>query len=119
MGVAIGVAVLLGGAVVLASQLGWFAGGPTSLSAAPSDAPAKRADPKVTCKKAADRYEQCVGELMGAEAKAMVSTKEKDGTAQCADDDKTVAMYEECLPSGTCRAFMDCMMDYAQKTLSR
>lgn len=39
---------------------------------------------KEVCQKAADRYVQCVGEVLGEEAKAMVSSPQKDGREACA-----------------------------------
>jgi len=68
------------------------------------------------CEKAADRYSTCVGEILGPEGKALADSKSKDGVKECAGDDKTVEMYKTCLPKPSCKEFMDCMMDYAEKT---
>jgi Cys-rich protein (TIGR04453 family) len=65
------------------------------------------------CQRAADRYTQCVGEVLGEEAKAMVSAPEKDGRDQCAADPRTVDAYKKCLPKQSCNEFMDCVMDLA------
>lgn len=67
---------------------------------------------KAVCKKAGERYLQCVGEILGPEMQGMAA--KNDGTAACARDDKTVAMYKKCLPSATCSEFMDCMTGYAE-----
>lgn len=69
---------------------------------------------KEVCKKAGDRYLTCVGEILGPELQGMAA--KNDGTAMCARDDKTVAMYKKCLPSPTCSEFMDCITDYAEGT---
>ncbi len=68
------------------------------------------------CQRAADRYTQCVGEVLGDEAKRIVSAPEKDGRAQCAADDRTVQAYKKCLPMATCDEFMNCTMDIAMAT---
>ena len=70
---------------------------------------------KEVCQQAADRYVQCVGEVLGPEAKAMVSAPGKDGREQCAADEKTVEAYKKCLPKTTCDEFMDCVMDLAMQ----
>lgn len=70
---------------------------------------------KEICKKAGDRYLTCVGEILGPDMRAMAASK-GDGTAACARDDKTVAMYRKCLPSSTCNEFMDCMTNYAESS---
>jgi hypothetical protein len=70
---------------------------------------------KEVCQKAADRYVQCVGEVLGPEAKTMVSAPEKDGREACAKDDRTVEAYKKCLPKTTCDEFMDCVMDLAMQ----
>src|SRR5262249_49321074 len=65
------------------------------------------------CEQAATRYETCVGEILGPEMKAMLHGKD-EGLALCAKDDKTVAMYRECLPKATCQEFMDCTENFAR-----
>ena len=62
---------------------------------------------RAICERAASRWQSCVGELLGEEAKAYVAGK--DGTAECARDAKTVAMYRACLPVEECGAFLDCL----------
>ncbi len=69
------------------------------------------------CQRAADRYEQCVGEKLGADLKKMVHDKAAAGVAACAADDKTVAMYQECIDKPSCDAFDDCMTAYAERTM--
>jgi hypothetical protein len=59
----------------------------------------------------------CVDETLGPEAAALARSKE--AIPACAADEKTVAMYDECLPSATCEAFMDCMTRYAERTAPR
>lgn len=62
---------------------------------------------KATCEAAATRYSTCIGELLGPEAKALADSK--PGIAACARDAPTVRMYDHCLPSPTCDAFLDCL----------
>jgi hypothetical protein len=66
---------------------------------------------KEVCEKAADKYEACVGEILGPEIKDMVHDKREIGA--CADDGKTVKMYEGCLKQSSCDKFMDCVDEYA------
>jgi hypothetical protein len=66
---------------------------------------------KATCEKAADKYEQCIGEILGPEGRKMVAEKRDIGA--CAGDDGTVEMYKTCLPQRSCDKFMDCIEDYA------
>lgn len=68
----------------------------------------RASDADQVCQRAADRYVQCVGELLGPEAKAVASAPEKDGRAACAADPRTVDAYRKCLPAADCDAFMDC-----------
>jgi hypothetical protein len=70
---------------------------------------------KEICDKAATRYTQCVGEMLGEEAKRMVSAPEKDGRAACAADERTVEAYKKCLPKTSCNEFMDCVTDLAMQ----
>ena len=65
---------------------------------------------KEICQQASDRYVQCVGEVLGPEAKALVSAPEKDGREQCAKDPRTVDAYKKCLPKASCDEFMSCVM---------
>ncbi|MBX3162815.1 MAG: hypothetical protein KF773_43030 [Deltaproteobacteria bacterium] len=68
------------------------------------------------CQKAADRYAQCVGEVMGEEMKKMVTAPEKDGRAQCANHQKTVDYYrDKCLPKSGCREFLECTTEMAMQ----
>jgi hypothetical protein len=69
------------------------------------------------CQRAADRYEKCVGEKLGADLQKMVHDEATAGVAACAADDKTVAMYEQCIDKPSCDAFDDCMTAYAERTL--
>lgn len=66
-----------------------------------------------TCEKAGDKYSGCIKEMLGAEAGKI--TDGKRDIESCAKDDKTVAMYEACLPKTACNEFMDCIQDYAAK----
>jgi hypothetical protein len=68
---------------------------------------------KEVCKQAADHYGTCVKQMLGDEMHQMVKAKEKDGIEQCTGDDRTVAMYEKCLPEKDCDKFMSCIQDYA------
>lgn len=72
-------------------------------------------DARDICQRAADRYVQCVGEVLGEEAKAMVSAPGKDGRAQCERDERTVDAYRVCLPKASCDAFMDCVLELAMQ----
>jgi hypothetical protein len=65
------------------------------------------------CGRAAERYSQCIGEMLGPEARKMVDTKVDDGVPACARSDKTVAMYRECLDKPTCSDFENCMNEFA------
>ncbi len=69
------------------------------------------------CQRAADRYEKCVGEKLGADLQKMVHDEATAGVAACAADDKTVAMYEECIDKPSCDAFDECMTAYAERTM--
>lgn len=64
-----------------------------------------------TCERAATRYESCVREILGPDAAEMVH--DKQDIADCADDKRTVKMYDACLDSKTCDQFMDCLDQYA------
>lgn len=66
---------------------------------------------RAVCERAADKYEVCIGELLGEEAKKMVHDKRDIGA--CATDDKTVEMYKTCLRETDCTKFLDCTTDYA------
>lgn len=68
---------------------------------------------KKICVQAADRYEQCVTEMLGAEMAEMAHGKRKQGIEQCSGDDKTQEMYKACMPGKDCETFMNCIMDYA------
>jgi hypothetical protein len=68
---------------------------------------------RAVCEKAATRYESCVKEVLGADFANMLHGKDL-GIDVCAKDDKTVAMYRECLPKATCNEFMDCMEGFAR-----
>lgn len=67
-------------------------------------------DAKQVCERAATRFEGCMREVLGPEAAAMARSA-PDGIEACTKDDKTVAMYQRCLPSETCEAFVNCMED--------
>jgi hypothetical protein len=71
------------------------------------------------CDRAATKYIQCVGELLGPEMQKMASSKDKDGREACAGDAKTVDLYRTCLPKASCQEFMDCMTSYAEATAPR
>jgi hypothetical protein len=58
------------------------------------------------CKRASDKYIGCVKQQFGSELAASVKAKEDLGL--CERDDKTVAMYEKCLPQADCEGFMAC-----------
>lgn len=83
------------------------------LVAACSSKAAKK-DNTAICEQAGERYATCIGEIVGPELEALARSKDKDGTAACTRDDKTVAMYRKCLPSASCREFMDCMDAYVR-----
>ena len=68
---------------------------------------------RAVCEKAATRYESCIKEVLGADFANMLHGKDV-GVDVCAKDDKTVAMYRECLPKATCNEFMDCMEGFAR-----
>ncbi len=68
---------------------------------------------KEVCKQAAEHYGTCVKQILGDEMYQMVKAKEAEGIPACAGDDKTVAMYEKCLPEKDCDKFMKCIEDYA------
>jgi len=68
------------------------------------------------CDRAATRYIQCVGEVLGPEMQQIASSKDKDGREACARDDKTVDLYRACLPKASCNEFMDCLTEYAEAT---
>jgi hypothetical protein len=72
-----------------------------------------KAENREICNKAADRYIQCVGEVLGEDARQLVSSPAKDGREQCAGDQRTVDAYKKCLPQTSCTAFMDCVMGIA------
>ncbi len=72
-----------------------------------------KAHNKEVCKQAADQYSECVKKMLGADMYQLVKSKEKEGIEQCTGDDKTVAMYEKCLPEKDCDKFNACMLDYA------
>lgn len=68
------------------------------------------------CQQAADRYVQCVGEVMGPDAQRMAASPDKDGVAACARSARTVAWYrDKCLPMSTCKEFMACTLDLAMQ----
>ncbi|MBA2541371.1 MAG: hypothetical protein H0V17_17150 [Deltaproteobacteria bacterium] len=69
---------------------------------------------KEVCKQAADHYGACVKKTLGDEMYQLVKSKEKEGIEQCTGDDKTVAMYEKCLPEKDCDKFNECILDYAR-----
>jgi len=63
------------------------------------------------CTKAADRYEVCIGEMLGEDAKKEVAGKRDLGA--CTGDKATVEMYRACLPKAdSCDAFMSCIDEY-------
>lgn len=64
-----------------------------------------------TCERAATRYEGCVREILGSDMATMVHDKQAIG--DCADDARTVKMYDACLDAKTCDQFMDCLDSYA------
>jgi hypothetical protein len=70
----------------------------------------KATEAKQVCERAATRFEGCMRELLGPEGAAMARSA-PDGMEACTKDDKTVAMYQRCLPSETCGAFLDCLED--------
>lgn len=66
------------------------------------------------CQQAADRYVQCVGEVLGPDAQRVAASPDKDGVASCARSARTVAWYrDKCLPMSTCQEFMACTFDLA------
>ncbi|MBK9033129.1 MAG: hypothetical protein IPL61_17975 [Myxococcales bacterium] len=68
------------------------------------------------CEQAAARYVRCVGEELGPEAQRMAASPDKDGVAACARSQRTVDWYrDKCLPTTTCKAFMDCTLDLAMQ----
>ncbi len=68
------------------------------------------------CTQAAERYVRCVGEELGPEAQRVAASPDKDGVAACARSQRTVAWYrDKCLPTTTCKAFMDCTLDLAMQ----
>jgi len=69
---------------------------------------------KRTCEQAAARYTACIGEVLGPKAAAFAKGREDLGS--CAQDKKTVAMYEHCLPTKGCQEFLRCLTDYARRT---
>lgn len=66
------------------------------------------------CERAATKYEGCLVELLGPEAKQLASGKREAGVAACASDDQTVELYKACLPKSSCDEFMECMERYAR-----
>src|SRR5258706_10220054 len=71
-----------------------------------------KSEARRVCEQAAAKYSSCMRELLGLEAEAMA--RGKDGTAACARDDKTVAMYRACLPKSGCTVFLDCLERYTR-----
>src|ERR1051326_5843310 len=69
---------------------------------------------RAVCDKAATRFEGCITEVLGADAAKALHGRDL-GVDACAKDDKTVAMYRECLPKNTCTEFMDCMEGFARE----
>jgi hypothetical protein len=67
---------------------------------------------RAICDQAATRFESCINETLGPEFANMLHGREQ-GVDACAKDDKTVAMYRECLPKTTCSEFLDCMEGFA------
>lgn len=66
------------------------------------------------CTAAADRYEVCVGETLGASAKRMVAGK-RDIDA-CVASERTAHWYrDKCLKTDDCEAFMACTMELAMQ----
>jgi hypothetical protein len=74
----------------------------------------KSGDARKVCERAAAKYEACIGEILGPEAKAMAAGK--DGVAACAADRETVAMYKACLPVAECGPFLDCLEAYVARS---
>ncbi len=67
-----------------------------------------------TCEEAADRYEHCVGEILGDEMAALAHSKRGQGIPACRKDPRTQELYEVCLPTpGGCQAFLNCLTDTA------
>lgn len=73
-----------------------------------------KTEAKQVCERAKTRFEGCVREALGPEGAAMARAA-PDGLEACAKDDKTVAMYERCLPRETCDAFVNCLEDTARE----
>jgi outer membrane protein assembly factor BamB len=71
------------------------------------------------CEKAATKYIQCIEQTVGKEMADQARSTQEEGTAACARDEKTQAMYEKCLPVKDCDAFMKCLTDYARQTGSK
>ncbi|MBL9012785.1 MAG: PQQ-binding-like beta-propeller repeat protein [Myxococcales bacterium] len=69
-----------------------------------------KSEAKQLCERAATRFEGCMRELLGSEGAAMARSA-PDGLEACTKDDRTVAMYQRCLPSESCVAFIDCLQD--------
>jgi hypothetical protein len=72
----------------------------------------KGGDARAVCERAAVKYASCIREILGPELEAMA--RQRDGTAACSRDAKTVAMYRACLPKAECTAFLACLDDYAE-----
>lgn len=73
------------------------------------------AEATAVCEKANARWTACMIELMGPNAAALA--KEKTDIAGCASEEKTVAMYAECLPKATCTDFTHCMFARVEETM--
>jgi len=68
---------------------------------------------KKICVEAAEKYTQCVEQILGKEMADMARSKSKAGIKACSEDSRTQKMYEKCMPEKDCEAFMDCTMAYA------
>ena len=68
---------------------------------------------KKVCVDAADRYVECVGEVLGPEMQATVKAKGRSGVKECSKDERAQKAYTICLAKPDCEAFMDCTMSIA------
>jgi|GEM_PF-1940470 len=66
---------------------------------------------KKLCKQAGDKYSTCIKEKTGMDV-----APNQGNIDACAKDDKTLAMYKECMPKSGCEAFLECIDDYVKKT---
>lgn len=62
------------------------------------------------CEEAGERYSRCTKELTGIDQPPTQKNIER-----CAKSEKTVDMYEACLPTEGCEAFLECMDEYVER----